>query len=87
MKKFIIILAALFLFSCTLGPVHVAKTEEESMKTSYNESQLNALYDKNKPLLHDIYSRLKSSNMNIYPEGIGFTTLKDDVNGRHFTSW
>ena len=84
MKKCIIILATLFLFSCTVGPVQMAKTEEESIKNSYNESQLNALYDKNKPLLHDIYSRLKTSNMNIYKEGIGFTTLRDDVNGRHY---
>ena len=84
MKKCIIILAALFLFSCSVGPVHVAKTEEESIKNSYSESQLNALYDKNKPLLHDIYTRVKSSNINIYREGIGFTSLGDNKNGRHY---
>jgi len=84
MKKCIIILAVLFLFSCTVGPVQMAKTEQESIKNSYSESQLNALYDNNKPLLHDIYTRLKGSNMNIYKEGIGFTALGDNKNGRHY---
>jgi len=84
MKKCIIILAVLFLFSCTVGPVQMAKTEQESIKNSYSESQLNALYDNNKPLLHDIYTRLRASNMNIYKEGIGFTTLGDNKNGRHY---
>jgi hypothetical protein len=84
MKKCIIILAVLFLFSCAAGPVQMAKTEQESIKNSYSDSQLMNMYDKNRPLLHDIYTRLKSSNMNIYKEGIGFTTLKDETNARHF---
>jgi hypothetical protein len=84
MKTIITVFACLFLFSCTVGPVHMAKTEQESIKNSYDEAQLRTLYDKNKPLLHEIYARLKASQINIYREGIGFTTLKDEANGRHY---
>jgi hypothetical protein len=62
----------------------MAKTEQESIKTSYNESRLNALYDKNKMLLHDIYLRLKADHMNIYKDGIGFTTLRDEKDSKHY---
>ena len=83
-KMCVVFLACLFLASCTVGPVHMAKTEDESIKNSYEETQLKNLYDKNKPLLHDIYVRLKSNQINIYREGIGFTTLRDPVNGAHY---
>ncbi len=84
MKKLIVVLLALFVWSCGAGPVHVAKTEKESIKDSYSEAQLRILYDKNKPLLRDIYTRLKSSKVDIYKEGIGFTTLKDEEDVRHY---
>ncbi len=83
-KRMIVVLVSLFLVSCAVGPVHMAKTEEESIKNSYDEVQLKSLYDKNKPLLRDIYSRLRSSNINVYREGIGFTTLRDPSQKGHF---
>ena len=84
MKKFIAVLVSLVLFSCAAGPVQMAKTEQESIKTTYDEMQLRDMYDRNKPLLHDIYSRLRASKMDIYKEGIGFTTLKDEVGAPHY---
>ena len=84
MKKMIIIFASLLLFSCAAGPVHMARTEQESIKNFYDEAQLRTLYEKNKPLLHDIYVRLTGSQINIYREGIGFTVLSDETGGRHY---
>ncbi|MBA4416902.1 MAG: hypothetical protein C0392_03170 [Syntrophus sp. (in: bacteria)] len=84
MKKFLVIVVALFLFSCATGPVHMAKTEQESIKSSYGEARLKALYDINSPLLHDIYTRLRLNQINIYKEGIGFTTLRDLANQGHY---
>jgi len=52
MKKILVIVVALFLFSCAAGPVHMAKTEQESIKNSYDEAQLKSLNDRNSPLLH-----------------------------------
>jgi hypothetical protein len=84
MKRFAVLVAALLLASCAVGPVHMAKTEDESIKNSYDEAQLKNLYDKNKTVLRDIYSRLKSAHVNIYREGIGFTTLRDPSNKGHY---
>jgi hypothetical protein len=83
MKKFVVIMMSLLLFSCATGPVQMAKTEQEALRTSYDDAQLKNLYDKNQPLLHDIYARLRSNHINIYKEGIGFTTLSDNANRAH----
>jgi hypothetical protein len=81
MKKCIIIFLLLFLCSCaTDGPIHVAKNEAESFKSSYNEPKLRELYNKNDMLLKNIYLRLNASNINIYKEGIGLTILSDQNN-------
>lgn len=79
-----IVIVSLFLFSCAAGPVYIAKNESESIKNSYDEAQLRTLYNKNKTLLHDIYTRLASSRIDIYREGIGFSTLKDDTKGMQY---
>jgi len=84
MRMFVIIMLCLLVFSCATGPVQMAKTEQEAVKTTYDDVQLKSLSDKNQPLLHDIYTRLKSDHVNIYKEGIGFTTLSDNKNGKHF---
>jgi hypothetical protein len=84
MKKLIVVFVSLFLFSCAAGPVYIAKNESEGIKNSYEEAQLRTLYNKNKPLLRDIYTRLTSSRIDIYREGIGFTTLKDDTGDVHY---
>jgi hypothetical protein len=75
MKKAIILFISLFLFSCAAGPVYVAKTETESVKTSYQDKQLQVLHDRNVDLLSQIYGRYNRSRVDIYPEGIGFTLL------------
>ncbi len=84
MKKCLVVLIALFLFSCTSGPVYMAKTEKESMKTSYDEAGLRQLAARNQDLLNQIYGRYNRSKVDIYPEGIGFTTLRGLDNSKHF---
>jgi len=84
MRKLLVTVIALFLFSCAAGPVQMAKTEQESIKSSYDDARLKTLSDKNGPLLHDIYTRLRSDKVNIYKEGIGFTMLRDPANKGHY---
>ncbi len=84
MKKFLAVFVTLFLFSCATGPVHMAMNESESIRTSYDDVQLKTMYDKNRALLHDIYVRLNSSKINLYKEGLGFTTLRDQNKMGHY---
>jgi hypothetical protein len=58
----------------------MAKSQSESIKTSYGDAKLNKLYTDNESLLKGIYARLNNSNVNIYKEGIGLTILNDDKN-------
>jgi hypothetical protein len=84
MKCLIVVLLSLSLFACAAGPVQMAKNEQEGIKVTYGEAQLRTLYEKNKPLLHDIYVRLTRDKVDVYKEGIGFTTLKDEVDVPHY---
>lgn len=83
MKNIIVILLTLSLLSCAAGPVYIAKTESESIKSSYDDVQLRDTYERNRSLLQEVYTRLTSSHINICPEGLGFTALPDNVGGRH----
>jgi hypothetical protein len=69
-----------FLYSCAAGPVYVAKSQEESIKTKYDDSQLKKLYAENEAFLRDMYSRLHKANVNLYKEGLGLTLLTDQKN-------
>jgi hypothetical protein len=71
----------LFIFcSCAAGPVYVAKNESESIKHVYGDTKSQELFNKNTDLFKDIYTRYNMSHINIYNEGIGITTLKDNKN-------
>jgi hypothetical protein len=83
LRNLIVILLALSLASCAAGPVYIAKTESEGIKDSYNDIQLRTMYEKNRPLLHEVYTRLTSSHINVYPEGLGFITVQDNAGGTH----
>ena len=84
MKYLVAILLSLTVLSCAAGPVQMAKNETEGIKTTYAEAQLRTLHEKNKPLLHEIYTRLTRAKIDVYKEGIGFTTLKDEVDVPHY---
>jgi hypothetical protein len=72
----------LILFLCVLvscaGPVHVAKSEGEGIKTSYQDPALSELAVRYRPALNDIYRRYQSAGIDVYPNGIGFTTVTDN---------
>jgi hypothetical protein len=71
----------LFIFcSCAAGPVYMAKNESESIKRVYGDTKSQELFDKNTDLFKDIYLRYSTSHINIYNDGIGITTLKDNKN-------
>jgi len=76
----IVIAAALLAFvlcSCTPGPIYVAKGETDSVKRSYNDKHVQAVFDKNASLFKEIYNRYSTDNVGIYQDGIGISTLED----------
>ncbi len=80
MRIVLSILLLAFLCSCAAGPVYVAKSQDESIKTRYNDAQLSKLYAENEAFLRDIYARLHKDNVDLYKEGIGLTLLTDQKN-------
>jgi hypothetical protein len=84
MKKCVIVFLLFLLFSCATGPIHIATNESESIKSTYEEAKLKELYTKYNELLRQIYLRLNRSNIGIYKEGIGFTTLHDENNEKYY---
>jgi hypothetical protein len=84
MKKALFLLFALsFLASCAAGPVFIAKTEQEGIRSSYQDPKLSQLAVANRDTLSDIYQRFQLAKIDVYPNGIGFTALTGD-NGRKF---
>jgi hypothetical protein len=71
-----------FLFGCATGTgtVYIAKTESESIESTYKDPRAQSLHQKNSDLIRDIYWRLIQSNVGIYRRGIGITTLTDQNN-------
>lgn len=81
MKIVIAVSLAFFLFGCsTPGPVYMARTESESIKSAYEDPHVRSLHQKNADLVRDIYWRFIQSNVGIYRGGIGITTLTDQNN-------
>lgn len=78
----IILLASLA--SCASGPVFVAKNESEGIRASYQDPKLNELSVRNKGILQAIYRRYERANIDVYPSGIGFTTLFDDDGQKYY---
>jgi hypothetical protein len=71
------VLALCLLVSCS-GPVYVAKTQQEGIRSSYQDPQLYELSTKNHDTLREIYDRYQRTGVDVYPGGIGFTTLSTD---------
>ncbi len=85
MKTTLIVISILgFLVSCSSGPVHVAKTEQEGLKSSSLDPKLAELTRQHLPTLKDIFRRYQRANIDIYPGGIGFTTLSGENIGKHY---
>jgi hypothetical protein len=83
--KITLLLAFLFCFfvSCS-GPVFVAKTEQEGIRGSYQDPKLGDLSMRNQQTLSDIYRRYQLANIDIYPNGIGFSTLSGDDGKKYY---
>jgi hypothetical protein len=84
MKRLMLPLVLLLLVSCTAGPVFVAKTENEGVRTSYRDPKLDELASQNRAALTAIYQRYELANVDVYPNGIGFTALTDDKGKTHY---
>jgi hypothetical protein len=78
--KFLAALAFLltFLVSCAAGPVYIAKSYQEGIRNSYQDPKLTELSAKNQDTLRGIYDRYQLAGIDIYPQGIGFTGLRND---------
>lgn len=70
------VVLACFLTGCA-GPVQVAKTEAEGIKTNYQDPGLVQLQQKYQGLSKEIFARYRHARMGIAKEGIGFTSLVD----------
>lgn len=84
MKLIAAVSLVFFLFGCAggTGAVYVAKTESESIKSTYEDPRVQSLHHKNTDLVRDIYLRFIQSNVGIYRGGIGITTLTDQNNNK-----
>ncbi len=81
MRLVCVLCAAVLLFGCASGPVYMARTETESIKSIYQEGDLQRLYGANEALLRQLYYRMRGANVNLTREGLGFTLLRDQ-NGK-----
>jgi hypothetical protein len=83
-----LILAFLFCIvaSCatTTGPVYIAKTEGEAVRTSYEDPALSRLSTRYQAALKEIYHRYETAGIDVYPGGIGFTSLADQEGKKHY---
>ncbi len=84
MRSVVIITLLFILASCTAGPVFVAKNEQEAVRSTYQDPKLLDLYSKNRETLSSIYQRVQLSNVDAYPNGIGFTGLSDAAGKKYY---
>ena len=68
--------------ACT-GPVHVAKTDSEGIRSVYQDPELSELSQRYQPILKEIYQRYQAAGIDIYPNGIGFTSVLDQDGKKH----
>jgi hypothetical protein len=83
MKAVMAVCLSFLLFSCAAGVVHVAKTENEAVKSSYTDAELQRLYRTDEGFLRQVYSRFNKANIGVYEEGVGLTLLKDQKERKH----
>ncbi|OPY60911.1 MAG: hypothetical protein A4E57_04331 [Syntrophorhabdaceae bacterium PtaU1.Bin034] len=83
MKTLIAFFILCAVVSCT-GPVFVAKDANEGIRTSYPDPKLTALSADNHANLRDIYQRYQRAGVDVYPNGIGFTSLSDGQGKKYY---
>ncbi len=77
MKKVLLsVLCAFLLCACAHGPVYVAKNESEAIRSVYEDPALEKLYNENKAVLKDVYTRYTKEDVSFCPAGLGFGQLK-----------
>ena len=84
MKTTLILAMLLCAVVACSGPVHVAKSDNEGIKSIYEDPKLSDLSQKYQPVLKDIYQRYQTAGIDIYPKGIGFTSLVDQDGKKHY---
>jgi hypothetical protein len=84
MKTLLAVLVLFCLVSCAAGPVIVAKNESEGIRSTYDDAKLNELSRERSATLRDIYQRYQLAKVDVYPAGIGFTTLSDNLGKKHY---
>ncbi len=77
MKTIIVAACLLCLAACGQGPIYVAKNVNEGLKPNYQDPGTGKLAAQHQPVLNDIYQRYQAAQIDMYPGGLGFTTLTD----------
>jgi hypothetical protein len=62
----------------------LAKTENEGIRTSYNDPKLAELTSENHQKLQNIYQRYNQAKIDVYPHGIGFVNVPDNLGKKHY---
>ncbi len=75
-KVALLCLIGIVLVSCT-GQVMTAANVTQALKRGYEDPDLAQLDVKYSPLLQDLYARYTRTQVDIYPAGLGFVSLKD----------
>ncbi len=77
MKTIIVAVFLMCLVGCSQGPIYIAKNVNEGLKADYEDPSTGKLAAQHQAVLHDIYRRYQAAQIDMYPGGLGFTTLTD----------
>jgi predicted small lipoprotein YifL len=77
MRTIIVAACLLCLAACGQGPIYVAKNVNDGLKQTYEDPGTGKLAAQHQPVLQDIYQRFQAAQIDMYPGGLGFTTLTD----------
>lgn len=75
MKTLVGLFVCVLLVSC-MGPVQVAKNENEVFKTAYDDPDLARVHQENEAALRNIYLTYKNAGIDFYYDGIAVIGLK-----------
>jgi hypothetical protein len=77
MKIVIVAAFLLCLVGCSQGPIYIAKDVNQGLKANYEDPGTGKLAARHQAVLHDIYQRYQAAQIDMYPGGLGLTTLTD----------
>ncbi len=83
MKNILVLSVLLLLVSCASGQVYVAKDRNDGIRSTYNEAQLRDMSQRHHALLQDLYGRFQQAQVDVVPNGIGFTSIVDSASKKH----